>query len=191
MVRGQRCWLFPRSPAEKPTSSENCIQKSYPMFTNPSTSLLRVPGRVSPAEPQTSLGCPLSSHSPLAREEEQHSSSGVCVKDVLALTLTLLLYSFKLQDLHLTSALTSSIFSYLYSRSQVWLLISALYPCTHHLTLIASASCKCLICGGGLVTKSCLTPVTLVCSLPGFPLLHMKFFSSGLNPYFLSEVEVI
>lgn len=69
------------------------------MFTNPSTSLLRVPGRVSPAEPQTSLGCPLSSHSPLAREEEQHSSSGVCVKDVLALTLTLLLYSFKLHML--------------------------------------------------------------------------------------------
>ena len=29
---------------------------------------------------QTSLGCPLSSHSPLAREEEQHSSSGVCAR---------------------------------------------------------------------------------------------------------------
>ena len=66
------------------------------MFTNPSTSLLRVPGRVSPTEPQTSSGCPPSHHSPLPREEERHSWSGVCVKDVLALSLTLLPCSFKL-----------------------------------------------------------------------------------------------
>ena len=96
MVRGQRCQLFPRSPAEKPTSSENCIKKNYPMFTNPSTSLLRVPGRVSPTEPQTSSGCPPSHHSPLPRGEELHSWSGVCVKDVLALSLTLLPCSFNL-----------------------------------------------------------------------------------------------
>ena len=50
-------------------------------------------GRALP-EQQTSLGSHPSSHSPLPREEERHSWSRVCVKEVLALSLTLLPCSF-------------------------------------------------------------------------------------------------